>query len=84
MRTELTDDAGGFRLDLKEFLDGGEHADEVSVEHSLEDASQAEDGQKHLLGSQRLQPSGRAVAPQAADDVVIVVIVFFFFFFLLF
>ena len=48
---------------LEELLDGGEDADEVSVEHSLEDAGQAEDGQEHLLGSQRLEPSRGAIAP---------------------
>ena len=75
---ELTDDAGGFGLDLEEFLDGGEDADEVSVEHSLEDAGQAEDGQKHLLGSQRLQPTGRATAAQTAHHFIFI---FFFFIF---
>lgn len=68
------DDPRRFRLDLKQLLDGGEHADEVREEHALEHARQAEHGEEHLLGGERLEPRGREAAAEAAAQLLVVVI----------
>ena len=69
-------DASRLRLDLEEFLDCRQHADKVSVEHALEYAGQAEDGQEHLFGGKRLETGPRETRAESAKKRLLVLFFF--------